>query len=70
MVVLIKPQFELARADVGRGGIVRDVGARVRALEKIRDFVSRSGWLWVADRESPITGRDGNVEFLAHIRTP
>jgi len=70
MVVLIKPQFELARADVGRGGIVREAGLREQAVERIRDFVARSGCQWVALRESPITGRDGNVEFLAHIRTP
>jgi len=70
MVVLIKPQFELARADVGRGGIVRDVDARLRAVEKIRDFVSRSGHNWIDSCESPITGRDGNVEFLAQIRKP
>ena len=70
MVVLIKPQFELARADVGRGGIVREAGLREQAVERIRDFVARSGCQWVALRESPITGRDGNVEFLAHIRAP
>jgi 23S rRNA (cytidine1920-2'-O)/16S rRNA (cytidine1409-2'-O)-methyltransferase len=69
MVVLIKPQFELSRADVGRGGIVRDEAARLRAVGRIRDFVDRAGRVWVAVRESPITGRDGNVEFLAHIRT-
>lgn len=69
MVVLIKPQFELSRADVGRGGIVRDEAARLRAVGRIRDFVDRAGQVWVAVCESPITGRDGNVEFLAHIRT-
>lgn len=69
MVVLIKPQFELSRADVGRGGIVRDEAARLRAVGRIRDFVDRAGRVLVAVRESPITGRDGNVEFLAHIRT-
>lgn len=70
MVVLIKPQFELARADVGRGGIVREPALREQAVERIRDFVARCGCEWAGLRESPITGRDGNVEFLAHIRKP
>jgi 23S rRNA (cytidine1920-2'-O)/16S rRNA (cytidine1409-2'-O)-methyltransferase len=68
MLVLIKPQFELAREAVGRGGIVRNGEARLRAVEKIRDFVGRAGRRWLGHITSPITGRDGNVEFLAHIR--
>jgi len=68
MVVLIKPQFELSRAEVGRGGIVRDDASRVRAVEKIRAFVSASGHQWMGSITSPITGRDGNVEFLAHLK--
>ncbi len=68
MVVLIKPQFELAREAVGRGGIVRDDAARLEAIEKIRSFIARAGRQWLGHITSPITGRDGNVEFLAHIR--
>ncbi len=68
MVVLIKPQFELGREDVGRGGIVRDDEARLRAVTKVRAFVESSGREWLGFRESPITGRDGNVEFLANLR--
>lgn len=68
MVVLVKPQFELGRSDVGRGGIVREPEARERAVEKVRAFVLAAGRQWAGLRESPITGRDGNVEFLAHIR--
>jgi len=68
MVVLIKPQFELARRDVGRGGIVRDDAARLRAVEKIRNFIMQAGRQWCGHITSPITGRDGNVEFLAHIK--
>jgi 23S rRNA (cytidine1920-2'-O)/16S rRNA (cytidine1409-2'-O)-methyltransferase len=68
MVVLIKPQFELAREDVGRGGIVRDEGTRLRAVEKIRSFIMQTNRQWCGHITSPITGRDGNVEFLAHIR--
>lgn len=68
MVVLIKPQFELARDEVGRGGIVRDEALRRKAVERIHSFVTGLGRTWAGLRESPITGRDGNVEFLAHIR--
>jgi len=68
MVVLIKPQFELSRAEVGRGGIVRDDASRDRAVGKIRAFVAASGHRWLGSMASPITGRDGNVEFLAHLK--
>ena len=68
MVVLIKPQFELSKADVGRGGIVREEATRLRAVEKIHSFIKNSGHCWVGSITSPITGRDGNVEFLAHLK--
>jgi 23S rRNA (cytidine1920-2'-O)/16S rRNA (cytidine1409-2'-O)-methyltransferase len=67
MLVLIKPQFELSREEVGRGGIVRDEAARQRAVDKIRDFVAARGWTWGGVVESPITGTDGNREFLCQI---
>lgn len=67
MLVLIKPQFELSRAEVGRGGIVREASARERAVEKIREFVRARGWRWGGVVESPITGTDGNQEYLCHI---
>ena len=67
MVVLIKPQFELSAAEVGRGGIVRDQTARQKAASKIRDFVSATGHQWLGVIDSPLPGREGNVEFLAHI---
>ncbi|MFA7344320.1 MAG: TlyA family RNA methyltransferase [Terrimicrobiaceae bacterium] len=68
MVVLIKPQFELSKAEVGRGGIVREEPLRLRAVEKIRSSINISGHRWVASITSPITGRDGNVEYLAHLK--
>jgi 23S rRNA (cytidine1920-2'-O)/16S rRNA (cytidine1409-2'-O)-methyltransferase len=69
MVVLIKPQFELSPGKVGRGGIVRDSSLHVEAIEKIRRFVEGEGKHWLGVVESPLRGREGNVEFLAHIRT-
>ena len=68
MIVLIKPQFELSPAKVGRGGIVRNPAFRAEAIEKIRRFVEGNGKRWLGVIESPVPGREGNVEFLAHLR--
>ena len=67
-VVLVKPQFEVGRARVGSGGVVRDAEARRDALLKVADAAARAGWPLVAVMPSPITGSAGNVEFLAHLR--
>jgi len=68
VICLIKPQFELARADIGKGGIVRDPALHQRAVEKIRHFVTVDcGHQWRGLIESPITGTDGNHEFLAWL---
>ncbi len=67
-VVLIKPQFELRREEVGKGGIVRDPELHGRAVERIRGWVGeQAGLEWKGLIESPIKGGDGNVEFLAWI---
>lgn len=68
MVVLIKPQFELSRAEVRRGGVVRDEALRQKAVEKIRDFAAGAGWTWGGVVDSPITGADGNREFLCLLK--
>ena len=70
MCLLVKPQFELRPADVGRGGIVRDPAARRRALESVRAFVATAlpGWRWAGECDSPITGTDGNHEYFCHLR--
>jgi 23S rRNA (cytidine1920-2'-O)/16S rRNA (cytidine1409-2'-O)-methyltransferase len=68
IVALIKPQFELSRAEVGRGGVVRDDGARQRAVDKIRDFAIRLGWSWGGVVDSPVAGADGNRELLALLK--
>ena len=70
VVALVKPQFEVGRADVGKGGIVRDEAARARALEEVRAAAVALGYAAVADAVSPITGGKGNVEFLLHLRAP
>lgn len=67
IVALIKPQFELGREDIGKGGIVRDPALHERAVAKIRAFVGESGREWRGVIDSPITGTDGNREFLAWL---
>lgn len=67
-IFLIKPQFEAPRGAVAFGGVIRDESLRLACVEKIRDFVERSGQNWLGYRESPITGHNGNVEYLAHMR--
>ena len=67
-VVLIKPQFELSRGEVAKGGIVREAALHEKACAKIESFVNaQSGWHWRGLMESPIQGTDGNREFLAWI---
>ena len=70
LIALIKPQFEVGPAHVGKGGLVRDVAAREAARARIRGFLEASGWRVTAEDESPITGGNGNTEYLvAAIRS-
>jgi 23S rRNA (cytidine1920-2'-O)/16S rRNA (cytidine1409-2'-O)-methyltransferase len=68
LVALVKPQFEVGRAAIGKGGLVRDQAARKTATTKIADFVAGSGWKILGHVDSPITGGDGNVEYLLAAR--
>jgi len=70
VVALVKPQFEVGRADIGKGGIVRDDAARARALAEVRAAAAELGYQVGADTVSPITGGKGNVEFLLALRAP
>ena len=65
LVALIKPQFEVGRANVGKGGVVRDPALHARACERIQTWLAaRPGWRVLGVVESPITGPKGNREFL------
>ena len=70
VLALIKPQFELARGEVGRGGIVKDTELHVKAVEKIKGFVREHlpEWRWTGVMDSPILGTSGNKEFLACLK--
>lgn len=68
IVALIKPQFEAGKKEVGRGGIVRDPNVHRAVQEKIMRFAESLGLHSLGLIESPITGTEGNVEFLIHLR--
>jgi len=65
-VILIKPQFEAGREHVGKGGIVRDPAAHQLAIERVRGCVAGIGAQNLDVIDSPITGAEGNREFLLH----
>jgi len=67
-VFLIKPQFEAPKGSVPPGGVVRDESMRLACLEKIRNFIGQAGHEWLGCIPSPITGHDGNIEYLAHLK--
>ena len=66
IVTLIKPQFEVGRGEVGGGGIVRDEAKRLRVVEEVNNAARTLGLEVVNLIESPITGAEGNQEYLAH----
>jgi 23S rRNA (cytidine1920-2'-O)/16S rRNA (cytidine1409-2'-O)-methyltransferase len=68
VVALVKPQFEVGKGAVGKGGIVRDPEQHRRVLSELRQFAQESGYEVAAEIPSPILGAKGNREFLLHLR--
>lgn len=64
LIALIKPQFEAGRGEVGKGGVVRDAGIHDRVCGEVRNWLENIGWDVLGLTTSPITGPQGNVEFL------
>jgi 23S rRNA (cytidine1920-2'-O)/16S rRNA (cytidine1409-2'-O)-methyltransferase len=64
LVALVKPQFEAGREEVGKGGVVRDPLVHKRVCDQAAEWVCSQGWAVLGVTESPITGPEGNVEFL------
>jgi 23S rRNA (cytidine1920-2'-O)/16S rRNA (cytidine1409-2'-O)-methyltransferase len=65
---LVKPQFEVGRRDVGRGGVVRDPGLHRRALASVAAGAAERGWAVLDACASPLEGAEGNREFFLHLR--
>lgn len=68
IVVLIKPQFEVGKGEVGKGGIVRDPDQHARVVDEVNSFAEDLGLEVLGTIESPITGAEGNLEFLSCYR--
>ena len=69
LLILIKPQFELEKRDVGKGGIVRDPALHERAVEGVVEAANRLGLEVVGVKPSKLPGAEGNQEFFLHAKT-
>lgn len=67
-VALVKPQFEVGKGEVGKGGIVRDEAKRLEALEAVKSYAQGCGFDVLGTITSPITGQKGNVEYLLYLK--
>ncbi len=67
ILALVKPQFEVGKGEVGKGGIVTDPEKHRRVVERIREFAAGMGLECIAESESPITGAKGNREFWVYL---
>lgn len=70
VVALVKPQFEVGKGSVGKGGVVRDEGERRRAVRAVREFAREAGFSVVGEAESRVRGPKGNREVFLHLRWP
>jgi 23S rRNA (cytidine1920-2'-O)/16S rRNA (cytidine1409-2'-O)-methyltransferase len=68
VVALFKPQFEVGRAEVGKGGIVRDASAIQAAIVRFREWCAHNGYAVVAEAPSEVAGAEGNREVFVHLR--
>ncbi|WP_260483788.1 TlyA family RNA methyltransferase [Sphingomicrobium flavum] len=68
LVALVKPQFEAGREEVGKGGVVRDPAVHERVCQEAAEWIASKGWSVLGIERSPITGPEGNVEFLLGAR--
>jgi 23S rRNA (cytidine1920-2'-O)/16S rRNA (cytidine1409-2'-O)-methyltransferase len=64
LIALIKPQFEAGRDEVGKGGVVRDPAVHARTCHQVETWLTQKGWTVAGIVQSPITGPEGNIEFL------
>ena len=67
-ICLVKPQFEVGRGGIGKGGIVKDEKRRREALDNVISFATTLGFEFINKMTSPIEGGDGNIEYLVHFK--
>lgn len=67
VIALLKPQFEIGKGKLGKGGVIRDERVRRDTVDRVRRALERQGWLWVDEMTSPIVGQKGNVEYLVRL---
>jgi len=70
IVALIKPQFEVGKGEVDKGGIVKDEAKRLKAVETVRERLEALGLETVGIIQSPVLGQKGNVEYLIYLTLP
>lgn len=68
IIALIKPQFEAGKEEVGKKGIVRNPKTHEKVIRELTDFIVSEGFQAIALSYSPITGGDGNIEYLIHAK--
>ena len=68
LLTLVKPQFEVGKSGIGRGGIVKSESLALQALSDVSAWVTSQGWHVIATCKSPIKGGSGNTEYLLHAR--
>ncbi|WP_237200888.1 TlyA family RNA methyltransferase [Rothia nasimurium] len=70
LLLMVKPQFEVGPAKIGKGGVVTDPAARVEAVQLVRQTAQEAGLLVKGEQESPLPGQDGNLEFFLWCQKP
>lgn len=68
VITLVKPQFEAGREEVPRGGVIRNSNVHKKVLEKVKAGTQELGFKYLGEIQSPITGKDGNIEYFLHLR--
>lgn len=68
-LLMVKPQFEVGRERLGKGGVVRDAGLRAAAVASVSAAADAEGWRTVGSAESRLPGPAGNVEYFVHLRS-
>jgi 23S rRNA (cytidine1920-2'-O)/16S rRNA (cytidine1409-2'-O)-methyltransferase len=68
IIALIKPQFEVGKGQVGKGGVVRDPAKHLEVIEGLKKFFMTNGWDVIGHIPSPILGSKGNREFLIYLK--